>query len=210
MHSHQIVSSISRQVYQNPATRTNAAPKGRVRRLPSIYKQGSHAAFYNFASITWQLSGLGGLTIAGLWVLGVLAEIVVFALSPRFTLPPSALVVIGGLCAVLRWLLTAQEPAVAVLAVIQLAHGLSFGLTQLGTMGLLVRHVPVHMMARGQGYFTACSGIVAGAASILSGAVYARYGQGVYYVMSVMALSGAILMWLAQRHGVFERKPAPL
>ncbi len=48
--------------------------------------QGSHAAYYTFASITWQASGLGGLTIAGLWALGVLAEIVVFALSPRFTL----------------------------------------------------------------------------------------------------------------------------
>ena len=47
--------------------------------------------------ITWQASGLGGLTIAGLWVLGVLAEIVVFALSPRFTLAPALLVVIGGL-----------------------------------------------------------------------------------------------------------------
>jgi PPP family 3-phenylpropionic acid transporter len=150
------------------------------------------------------------LTIAGLWVLGVLAEIVVFALSPRFTLPPSALVVIGALCAVVRWLITAQEPPVAVLAMVQLAHGLTFGLTQLGTMGLLVRHVPIHIMARGQGYLAACAGIVAGAASILSGAVYARYGQGVYYAMAVMALSGAILMWSAQRHGVFERKPAPL
>ncbi|MGD0847030.1 MFS transporter [Bradyrhizobium sp.] len=192
------------------ATRLLREPGFLVIILTSALIQGSHAAFYNFASITWQLSGLGGLTIAGLWVLGVLAEIVVFALSPRFTLPPSALVVIGALCAVVRWLITAQQPDIAVLAVVQLAHGLSFGLTQLGTMGLLVRHVPVHMMARGQGYFTACSGIVAGAASILSGAVYARYGQGVYYVMSVMALSGAILMWLAQRHGVFERKPAPL
>ena len=62
--------------------------------------QGSHAAYYTFASITWQASGLGGLTIAGLWVLGVLAEIVVFALSPRFTLSPAMLMVLGGLCAV--------------------------------------------------------------------------------------------------------------
>ena len=178
--------------------------------LASALIQGSHAAYYSFASITWQLSGLGGLTIAGLWVLGVLAEIVVFALSPRFTLGHSALVVIGALCAVARWLITAQEPSVAVLAVVQLAHGLTFGLTQLGTMGLLVRHVPIHIMARAQGYLAACAGIVAGAASILSGAVYARYGQGIYYVMAVMALSGAILMWLARRYRVFERKPAPL
>jgi PPP family 3-phenylpropionic acid transporter len=161
--------------------------------------QASHAAYYTFASITWQDAGFGGMTIAGLWVLGVLAEIVVFALSPRFTTAPWLLVVVGGLSAVMRWLITAQEPSVAVLAAVQLAHGLTYGLTQVGTMGLLVRHVPVHVMTRGQGYFAACSGIVTSGASILSGAVYARHGQGVYYVMAAMALSGTIMMWVARR-----------
>jgi MFS transporter, PPP family, 3-phenylpropionic acid transporter len=160
--------------------------------------QGSHAAYYTFASITWQLAGFGGLTIAGLWTLGVLAEIVVFALSPRFTIEPALLVVIGALSAVLRWLITAQEPTVAVLAVVQLAHGLTYGLTQIGTMGLLVRNVPGHVMARGQGYLAACAGIVSGGASILSGVIYARHGQGVYYVMAAMALSGGLVMWLAR------------
>jgi PPP family 3-phenylpropionic acid transporter len=172
--------------------------------LAAALIQGSHAAYYTFASITWQLSGLGGLTIAFLWVLGVLAEIVVFALSPRFTLLPAWLVVIGGLSAVARWLITAQEPSVAVLAVVQLAHGLTYGLTQVGTMGLLVRHVPGHVMARGQGYLAACAGIVTSSASILSGAVYGRYGQGVYYVMATMALSGALVMWLA-RHRLADQ-----
>ncbi len=160
--------------------------------------QGSHAAYYTFASITWQVAGLGGLTIAGLWSLGVLAEIVVFALSPRFTLSPAVLVVIAALSAVARWSITALEPPVAVLAIVQLAHGLSFGLTQVGTMMLLVRHVPVHVTARGQGYLAACSGIIASSASVLSGAIYARYGQGVYYLMAAMALSGAVVMWLAR------------
>jgi MFS transporter, PPP family, 3-phenylpropionic acid transporter len=62
----------------------------------------------------------------------------------------------------------------------------------------LVRHVPGHVMARGQGYLAACSGIVASGAAILSGAVYAHYGQGVYYVMAAMALAGAIPVWLAR------------
>ena len=152
--------------------------------------QGSHAAYYAFASIAWQQSGMGGLTIAGLWALGVLAEIVVFALSPRFTLQPALLVVIAALCAVVRWSITAQDPPIAVLAVVQLAHGLTFGLTMVGTMGLMVRHVPVHVMARGQGYLAACTGIVSSTASIASGVIFARYGQGVYYVMAAMALSG--------------------
>jgi PPP family 3-phenylpropionic acid transporter len=87
---------------------------------------------------------------------------------------------------------------------VQLVHGLSFGLTQVGTMGLLVRNVPYPLMARGQGYLAACSGIIASSASILSGAIYARYGQGVYYLMAAMALSGAVVMWLA-RHRLADQ-----
>jgi PPP family 3-phenylpropionic acid transporter len=166
--------------------------------VTSALIQGSHAAYYIFASIAWQQSGLGGLTIAGLWSLGVVAEIALFALSPRFTLPPVMLVVIAALSAVARWVITAQEPPLPILAIVQLAHGLTFGLTQVGTMGLLLRHVPGHVMARGQGYLAACSGIVSSSASILAGAVYAGYGQGVYYVMAGMALTGAAVMWLAR------------
>jgi PPP family 3-phenylpropionic acid transporter len=169
--------------------------------VASALIQGSHAAYYIFASIVWKQAGLGGLTIALLWSLGVVAEIVMFALSPRFTLPSAALVVIGGLSAVARWIITAQQPPIAILAAVQLAHGLTFGLTQVGTMGLLVHHVPGHVMTRGQGYLAACSGIVASSTAILCGIVYARYGQGVYYVMAAMAASGAIVMWLA-RHRV--------
>jgi PPP family 3-phenylpropionic acid transporter len=161
--------------------------------------QGSHVAYYTFASINWQAHGLGGLTIASLWTLGVLAEIVVFALSPRFSLPPSLLVVIGGLSAVVRWSITAQEPSVVLLAIVQLGHGLTYGLTQVGTMNLLVRHVPAHQMARGQGYYAAVGGLLSSTTSILSGAIYARYGEGLYYVMAAMAGTGALLMWSARR-----------
>ena len=164
----------------------------------SALVQGSHAASYVFASIAWQQSGMGGLTIAGLWSLGVLAEIVVFALSPRFTMQPALLVAIAALCAVARWSITAQDLPIAVLAVVQLAHGLTFGLTMVGTMGLMVRHVPIHMMARGQGYLAACTGIVTSIASITSGVIFARYGQGVYYLMAAMALSGGLIMWSAR------------
>jgi MFS transporter, PPP family, 3-phenylpropionic acid transporter len=166
--------------------------------VASALIQGSHAAYYAFASITWQLSGLGGLTIAALWALGVMAEIVVFAASPRLTLQPSALVVIGGLSAVARWLITAQEPPLGVLAMVQLAHGLTFGLTQVGIMGLMVRHVPLHLMASGQGWLAAFGGILASAAAILSGAIFARHGPGVYYVMAAMALLGAAVIWSAR------------
>ncbi|WP_420131388.1 MFS transporter [Rhodopseudomonas sp.] len=159
--------------------------------------QGSHAAYYTFGSIIWQGAGYGGKTIASLWVLGVLAEIVVFALSPRLTISPSWMMLIGALCAVARWLITAQDPPLEILIVVQLLHGATFGLTQLGMMGLLIRHVPSHVIARAQGYFTACSGLATSSAAMLSGALFARYGIAVYGLMAVMALSGAlvVLVW---------------
>ena len=167
--------------------------------LASALIQGSHAAYYAFASITWQASGFDGLTIAGLWALGVVAEIVVFALSPRFTVSPVWLVIIGASSAVVRWLVTAQEPSIAILVAVQLMHGLTYGATLLGTMGLLVRNVPSHVAARAQGYLAACSGIVASSASILSGVIYAQHGQGVYYVMAVMGAVGGLVIGLARR-----------
>jgi MFS transporter, PPP family, 3-phenylpropionic acid transporter len=164
----------------------------------SALVQGSHAAYYTFASIAWQQAGYGGLTIAGLWVLGVIAEIVLFAFSPRFRLPLSLLVVIAALSAGLRWLIMAQSPPIAILAVVQLAHGLSFGLTQVGTMGLIAQRVPGHVMARGQGYLVACAGIVTSTTAITSGAIYSQFGQGVYYLMAAMAFTAALIMWLSR------------
>lgn len=175
--------------------------------VTSALIQGSHAAYYTFASIAWQQAGLGGMTIAGLWSLGVMAEIVLFAVSPRLRFPFWSMVVIAALSAVLRWIVMAQSPSLAVLAAVQLAHGLSYGLTQVGTMSLLAHRVPGHMMARGQGYLAACAGIVTSSASVASGAIYSQFGQGVYYLMAGMALAGALVMWAARvrlashRHG---------
>jgi PPP family 3-phenylpropionic acid transporter len=160
--------------------------------------QGSHAAYYIFSAINWQIQGLSGLTIAGLWTLGVIAEIVVFALSPRFSLHPSSLMAMGGVSAVLRWIVTAQEPSLALLAIAQLGHGLSFGMTVVGTMNLLVQRVPPHQIARGQGYLAACSGLLGAVTSIASGAIYARIGDSLYYVMAAMAAAGAIVIWSAR------------
>ncbi len=161
--------------------------------------QGSHAAYYSFASITWQDAGLDGTTIAILWSLGVIAEIVIFALSPRFQWSPVILVMIGAAGAALRWIITAQEPPIGVLAVVQLLHGLSYGMTHLGTVGLMVRSVPHHVLASAQGYLVACIGVVTSVTMMLSGLIYAQVGQGVYYVMAAMAVGGLLVIGSARR-----------
>lgn len=161
--------------------------------------QGSHAAYYSFASITWQDAGLDGTTIAVLWSLGVIAEIVIFALSPRFQWSPVILVMTGAAGAALRWIITAQEPPIGVLAAVQLMHGLSYGMTHLGTVGLMVRTVPHHVLASAQGYLVACIGVVTSVTMMLSGLIYAQVGQGVYYVMAAMAVGGLLVIGSARR-----------
>jgi len=161
--------------------------------------QGSHAAYFGFASITWQNAGLGGFTIAVLWSLGVIAEIVVFAISPRFTLSPQVLVLIGAASGVLRWVITAQEPRIEILAVVQLMHGLTFGITQVGVVALIVRSVPHHVIASAQGYMVATQGATTSLTMICSGLIYARVGEGVYYAMAVMALAGGLVMAFARK-----------
>ncbi len=158
--------------------------------------QGSHAAYYGFASITWQGMGLGGFTIALLWSLGVIAEIIVFAISPRFTIQPTMLLLIGGASAVVRWILMALEPRMEILLAIQAMHGLSFGMTQVAIMSLLVRSVPHHLLASAQGYLVALGGAVIGVTVIVSGIVYARWGAGVYFIMAAMAFAGVVLMMM--------------
>ncbi len=169
--------------------------------------QGSHVAYYVFASILWKSQGLGGFTIAVLWALGVIAEIVLFALSPRLPLSPPALILIGALAGVVRWSVTALEPSLPVLVMVQLLHGLTYGATLLGTMALLARHVPGDVMASAQGYLAAASGLVSSAATILSGQVYAQAGERVYFIMAAMALAGGAIILAARRPLAARREP---
>ena len=73
-----------------------------------------------------------------LWALGVLAEIVLFALSARLpaAFTPSVLILIGGAGALVRWIAMALDPPGALLPLLQCLHGLSFGATHLGTLGV--------------------------------------------------------------------------
>jgi len=124
---------------------------------------------------------------------------VIFALSPQFQWSPVVLVMIGAAGAALRWTITAYEPPIGVLAVVQLMHGLSYGMTHLGTVGLMVRTVPHHVLASAQGYLVASIGVVTSVTRMLSGLVYAQVGQGVYYVMAAMAVGGLLVIGSSRR-----------
>ncbi|WP_266096928.1 MFS transporter [Klebsiella variicola] len=45
--------------------------------------QGAHAAYYGFSAIYWQQAGYSASAVGYLWSLGVVAEVVIFALSKK-------------------------------------------------------------------------------------------------------------------------------
>lgn len=58
------------------------APKLALSRL-RLSAAGAHAAYYGFSAIYWQQAGYSASAVGYLWSLGVVAEVVIFALSKR-------------------------------------------------------------------------------------------------------------------------------
>ncbi len=163
--------------------------------------QGSHAVYYGFSTIDWQAAGFGGGTIGLLWALGVLAEIVLFALSARLpaAFSPSILIILGGVGALVRWIAMALDPPGALLPMLQCLHGLSFGATHLGTLAFIARAAPAGLAATAQGYVAVVSGVVIAAATGLSGLLYGRFGAAAYGAMGLVAGAGLIAALCAHR-----------
>ena len=163
--------------------------------------QASHAVYYGFSALQWRGAGLDGTAIAALWGLGVIAEILLFAISGRLPpfFQPTVLIMIGAAGGALRWTAMALDPPASVLAWLQLLHAASFGATHLGALGFVARHAPVGQGATAQGYLAIALGVTMAAATGLSGWLYGSFGSGAYLAMALAAVAGGACGQIAQR-----------
>jgi PPP family 3-phenylpropionic acid transporter len=161
--------------------------------------QASHAVYYGFSALEWNAAGLGGGTIGALWSIGVIAEIVLFALSERFAAAPTTLLAIGATGAVLRWAAMALNPPLVLLWAVQGLHALSFGATHLGSMALLTRAAPAALGATVQAYFAVALALVMAGVMGVSGVLYARWGGYAYVAMAIVAALGGACTLAARR-----------
>ena len=162
--------------------------------------QASHALYYGFGTIHWQSVGIGDGVIGGLWAIGVIAEVVLFTFARRSVslVGPLGLVAVGGVSAALRWPLTALDPGVAWLVLIQIGHGLTFGATHLGAMHFIVRAAPARYHATVQGVHAAfAGGIIMAAVMSVSGTLYAACGAMGYLAMAGLAAAGVLAALVA-------------
>ncbi len=161
--------------------------------------QASHAVYYGFSALDWRAAGLDGGAIGALWALAVVAEIALFAISPRLPLAPTTLLMLGAAGAVVRWSAMAFDPPTALLPPLQCLHALSFGATHLGALGFMARAAPAELGATAQGYLAVALGLVMAAAMGISGLLYARWGGLAYGAMALAAAAGGVFALAAHR-----------
>lgn len=162
--------------------------------------QASHALYYGFSTIDWKAAGFDGVTIGLLWALGVLAEIILFALSGRLPpwLTPHALLLIGAAGGIIRWSVMAFGPPSWSLPLLQCLHAATFGATHLGLIGYIARHAPERFAATAQGYFAVLSGVLLGISMGLAGVLYERYAGAGYTGMALTAALGGLVVIVAR------------
>ncbi|QSA18860.1 MFS transporter, partial [Vibrio furnissii] len=94
--------------------------------------------------------------IGYLWSLGVVAEVLVFALSKRLFSGWSlrTLFVIASLGVMARWGLTASTTAIVALVAIQLLHGVTFAMSHIAAIQY-IQHAPQNKMVALQALYNA-------------------------------------------------------
>ena len=163
--------------------------------------QASHAVYYGFSALAWRADGFSGATIAALWALGVIAEIVLFATQGRLPpfIQPTVLLAAGGLGAALRWAVMAVDPPGIMLPLLQVLHALSFGATHLGALTFIVRHAPPGQAATAQGYLSIAQGVAMAGSIALSGWLYDAFSSGAYAAMALLAIAGCVCVLVTRR-----------
>lgn len=161
--------------------------------------QSGHAFYYSFSVIVWRGQGIPAELVGVLWAFGVAVEVVFLwsltSIERRIT--PEALILIGAGGGVLRWLALGFGPTGLALWPLQALHALSFAAAHVGAMRLLYREAPESGAAMAQNIYAALSsGLLMGAATLLSGVLYDAVGERGYWAMAALALSGGALALL--------------
>ena len=157
--------------------------------------QGAHAAYYGFSAIWWQESGYSASTVGYLWSLGVVAEIVVFAMSNRLFRRWSArdLLLLSGICALIRWGLMGATTALPLLIVAQILHCGSFTVCHLAAMRFIAARQGAEVIRLQSLYSALAMGGGIAIMTMICGVLFAHLQGRLFWVMALVALPALFL-----------------
>ncbi|AFJ46131.1 3-phenylpropionate MFS transporter [Shimwellia blattae] len=165
--------------------------------------QGAHAAYYGFSAIYWQGAGYAASTVGYLWSLGVVAEIVIFALSNRLFRRWTArdLLLLSALCGVVRWGLMGWTTGLPWLIVIQILHCGSFTVCHLAAMRYISARHGSEIIRLQSVYSAVAMGGSIALMTMLCGYLYQHLAGGLFTVMALVALPALFLRPARQTAG---------
>ncbi|HLG45477.1 MAG TPA: MFS transporter [Reyranella sp.] len=176
--------------------------------LISALVYGSHAMYDGFAVIRWTAGGIEPPVISLLWSEAVTAEVVVFCLvGPALVrrIGPQGTALLAAAAGIVRWSVMAITNDVAVLALVQPLHGLTFALLHLACMRIMAAVVPQRLSATAQSLYAFGTGAMTAALTALSGVLYAAWGGASFFAMAVLCVAA---LPLAQ-YGLDDRRAEP-
>ncbi len=167
---------------------------------------GAHAAFYTFGALHFKALGFSGATFGWLWAVSVFVEIGVFAYSKQLIARFGAtqLIIAAGVASIVRWGGMSLDPSLAVVTLLQVLHGLTYGASHLGAIHFIARAVPTVGAGTAQALYSAIgSGFITGLATLASGYLYPTLGGKTFLAMGALAAVGLIAaVWL---HKTWDR-----
>ncbi|OQP30900.1 3-phenylpropionate MFS transporter [Pantoea latae] len=157
--------------------------------------QGAHAAYYGFSAIWWQQSGYSSSVVGYLWSLGVVAEIVVFALSNRLFRRWRArdLLLLSGLCALVRWSLLGATTALPWLIVGQILHCGSFTVCHLAAMRFIAARSGPDVIRLQSIYSALAMGGGIAVMTMICGVLFTPLQGHLFWLMALVALPALFL-----------------
>jgi PPP family 3-phenylpropionic acid transporter len=167
--------------------------------------QSAHAFYYAFSALAWKQQGIAESLTGVLWATGVAVEIgFMWFMEPwRRRMGPRNMLVLGGAAAVIRWSALAFAPPLWLLFPLQALHSLSYAATFLASLQLVERlSTPANASAAQTINAALSGGVLAGLATIGSGALYDSMGAKGYFAMAAMAalgLAGALRLYGVKR-----------
>ena len=157
--------------------------------------QGAHAAYYGFSAIYWQSAGYSASAVGYLWSLGVVAEVIIFALSHKLFRRFSArdLLLLSAVCGVARWGLMGWSTELPWLIVVQILHCGTFTVCHLAAMRYIAARQGSEVIRLQAVYSAVAMGGSIAIMTVFAGYLYQNLGSGVFWVMALVALPAIVL-----------------
>lgn len=160
--------------------------------------QGLHFIIGAFAALVWRDSGISEGLIGPLLALGAASEVVAMFLFKRVASRFGArnLILFAMLVSALRWAVMTFNPPLWLLALVQLTHGITFGVSYLGLMNFIANWTSEDVAAEAQSFATVVQlGVVvitlSGFGYIVDAFGMHAFGAGIVFSL----IAAALVLW---------------